>query len=395
MMTSSRRIARCSRTGRSSGISGMDARDGFAALVNYHQLDRPTLERLTFTYLGDWIERQTAGVRDEVAGAEERLVAAQDLQRRLELILDGEPPYDIFVRWKPLAEQPIGWDPDLNDGVRLNARPFVEAGVLRSKFTVHWKKDRGKNPDGSERHNDLHYTPTQTNKPPAKDTPHERDHPRSSVRRALREPLITTRMLLLLRLQCSGRMKNKSGSRSSPNCARVTELSATGPLTRLLTKVRRIGYVASSPRRSRPKAPRNGLPIIYLPGVSRDALRALEGVVPELAPLGALQHRCQWFSHPNGKDWTVRALLSNKEKGLGLEIAADTATAAALVSSLSQLARQPWSRFDAKHIDADFLNGLLSPDPVRSLLNWLDDPTAMRKELGDGAWSAFRSTVQR
>jgi len=133
-------------------------KDGFAALVNYHQLDRPTLERLTFTYLGDWIERQTAGVRDEVAGAEERLVAAQDLQRRLELILDGEPPYDIFVRWKPLAEQPIGWDPDLNDGVRLNARPFVEAGVLRSKFTVHWKKDRGKNPDGSERHNDLHYT---------------------------------------------------------------------------------------------------------------------------------------------------------------------------------------------------------------------------------------------
>jgi len=133
-------------------------KDGFAALVNYHRLDRPTLERLTFTYLGDWIERQTAGVRDDVVGAEERLAAALDLRRRLELILDGEPPYDIFVRWKPLAEQPIGWDPDLNDGVRLNSRPFVEAGVLRSKFTVHWRKDRGKNPDGSERHNDSYYT---------------------------------------------------------------------------------------------------------------------------------------------------------------------------------------------------------------------------------------------
>ncbi len=33
-----------------------------------------------------------------------------------------------------------------------------EAGVLRSKFTMNWKKDRGKNPDGSERHNDLHLT---------------------------------------------------------------------------------------------------------------------------------------------------------------------------------------------------------------------------------------------
>ena len=136
-------------------------KDGFSALVNYHRLDRVNLERLTYTYLGDWIERQTAGVRDDVAGAEERLAAAQQLQRKLELILEGEPPYDIYVRWKSLAEQPLGWDPDLNDGVRLNVRPFVEAGVLRSKFNVHWRKDRGKNPDGSERHNDLHYTRTQ------------------------------------------------------------------------------------------------------------------------------------------------------------------------------------------------------------------------------------------
>ena len=133
-------------------------KDGFAALVNYHRLDRPNLERLTFTYLGDWIERQVAGVRDDVAGAEERLAAAQDLQRRLRLILDGEPLYDIYVRWKTLAEQPIGWEPDLNDGMRLNLRPFVEAEVLRSRFNVKWGKDRGKDPDGTERHNDLHHT---------------------------------------------------------------------------------------------------------------------------------------------------------------------------------------------------------------------------------------------
>jgi len=133
-------------------------KDGFAALVNYLLLDRATLERLTFSYLGDWLERQRAGVREDVAGAEERLAAAQELQRKLELILEGEPPFDIFVRWKSLAEQSVGWNPDLNDGVRLNVRPFVEAGILRSKFNVKWGKDRGKNPDGSERHNDLHYT---------------------------------------------------------------------------------------------------------------------------------------------------------------------------------------------------------------------------------------------
>ena len=42
--------------------------------------------------------------------------------------------------------------------MRLNIRPFVEAGVLRSPFNIHWRKDRGKNPDGTERLNDVHLT---------------------------------------------------------------------------------------------------------------------------------------------------------------------------------------------------------------------------------------------
>jgi hypothetical protein len=133
-------------------------RDGFAALVNYHRLDRAGLEKLTYTYLGDWIERQRADAGEGVAGADTRLAAAVELRAKLVAILEGEPPYDIYVRWKELREQPIGWEPDLDDGVRLNIRPFVTAGVLRSRVNVHWKKDRGKNPDGSERINDLNYT---------------------------------------------------------------------------------------------------------------------------------------------------------------------------------------------------------------------------------------------
>ncbi len=135
-------------------------KDGFAALVNYHQLDRTNLERLTYTYVGDWIERQQAGVNDDAPGAADRLTAARELQHQLELILEGEPPYDVYVRWKDLHEQPIGWEPDINDGVRLNIRPFMQAGVLRSKPSIHWRKDRGKNPDGTERHNDCHHTTT-------------------------------------------------------------------------------------------------------------------------------------------------------------------------------------------------------------------------------------------
>lgn len=132
-------------------------REGFSALVNYHKLDRAGLEKLTYTYLGDWLTRQREAVKAGEAGADARLAAAEALQRKLKLILEGEPPYDVFVRWKPAHEQPIGWEPDLNDGVLVNIWPFVEADVLRHKPKVKWTKDRGTNPPGEpwgpERHN--------------------------------------------------------------------------------------------------------------------------------------------------------------------------------------------------------------------------------------------------
>jgi hypothetical protein len=136
-------------------------RDGFHALVNYHKLcegkgkGRKLLESLTYAYLGEWITRQKDGLKRGEGGAEDRLAAALELQKRLIAILEGEPPFDLFVRWKPLAQQPIGWEPDINDGVRLNIRPFLAsdlpagrtgAGVLRWKPNVKWTKDRGKEP---------------------------------------------------------------------------------------------------------------------------------------------------------------------------------------------------------------------------------------------------------
>ena len=127
-------------------------RDGFAALVNYHKLDAKLLETLIYTYLGDWISRQKQDIANGVDGAQEKLAAGESLKKKLELILEGEAPRDIFVRWKPIEKQPIGWNPDLNDGVRLNIRPFMTigdvkkkgAGVLRDKPNIKWGKDRGK-----------------------------------------------------------------------------------------------------------------------------------------------------------------------------------------------------------------------------------------------------------
>ncbi|HRZ84493.1 MAG TPA: SAM-dependent methyltransferase, partial [Candidatus Hydrogenedentes bacterium] len=109
-----------------------------------------------YTYLGDWITRQRQDQQRGVEGADARLAAALRLQDELEKILVGEPPYDLFVRWKPLHEQAVGWEPDINDGVRMNIRPFLAARplgarakgacILRVTPKIKWDKDRGKEP---------------------------------------------------------------------------------------------------------------------------------------------------------------------------------------------------------------------------------------------------------
>lgn len=138
------------------------SRQGFHCLVNAHRLTgsnregRRTLEAIAYSYLGDWIDRQKSDELRGKEGASERLIAARDLQEQLARILQGEPPLDLFVRWKPLQKQAIGWDPDISDGVRLNIRPFMKAalrkggkkgaGLLRQKPNITWSKVKGKEP---------------------------------------------------------------------------------------------------------------------------------------------------------------------------------------------------------------------------------------------------------
>lgn len=124
-------------------------KDGFSVLVNYHKLDKANLQKFIYTYLGDWIRQCEIKLKDNESGADGLLMAATKLKDQLILILEGEPPYDIFVRWKPLEKQLIGWEPDINDGVRLNIYPFIQAGILKKKPNIKWGKDRGKNPPGT------------------------------------------------------------------------------------------------------------------------------------------------------------------------------------------------------------------------------------------------------
>jgi hypothetical protein len=79
--------------------------------------------------------------------AERRLYAALALQKKLCAILEGQTPYDVFVRWRPVAQQRIGW---ATGSRRWRARqhpPVVAAGVLRQdrppKRNIKWDQERG------------------------------------------------------------------------------------------------------------------------------------------------------------------------------------------------------------------------------------------------------------
>ncbi len=130
-------------------------KDGFHALVNYHRLDNATLQKLTYSYLGEWIRQQSDDAKADKPGAATRLGAAQALQQKLAAILEGEAPLDIFIRWKPIKEQPVGWHPDHNDGVRQNIRPYLLAGDVGKKGAGVFRvcplelkdKDRGNEPE--------------------------------------------------------------------------------------------------------------------------------------------------------------------------------------------------------------------------------------------------------
>ena len=131
-------------------------------MVNCHRLAGPdgeglrTLDKLIWSCLGPWIDRQRAERDAGTEGADARLAHAEHLRAELVKILEGAPPYDLFARWKPLHEQPVGWEPDMNDGVRVNIRPFMAARplgaraknacILRTTPNIHWRKDRGKEP---------------------------------------------------------------------------------------------------------------------------------------------------------------------------------------------------------------------------------------------------------
>ena len=134
------------------------------------------------------------------------------------------------------------------------------------------------------------------------------------------------------------------------------------------------------------------VPIIYIPGFSRNQLRADASTPSSVEPLVYLVFRGKAWCQPNQNDWGVVSFISN-QAGLGLQIARDEATQSAILNSLGELITEPLSQLRGRMLVADDFNRLVTPDIVKSLLQWMDAPEVFRAKCNEASWSAFASQV--
>jgi hypothetical protein len=119
----------------------------FGALVHYHKYDRDRMAKLRAQYLRETIDtyRREAALAEKDGRVDDRfewqsrLEETQELDHRLQWVQEGhhggpeggDHDYRILTPWKAPDQRPKGWDPDLDDGVKVNIEPLQKAGVLR------------------------------------------------------------------------------------------------------------------------------------------------------------------------------------------------------------------------------------------------------------------------
>ncbi len=136
--------------------------------------------------------------------------------------------------------------------------------------------------------------------------------------------------------------------------------------------------------------PSDRIPIIYLPGVERRDLRAIASCPRELMPLAELQYRgCWWIYNNSGRDWTVRAFMVSDNGGAGLEVAGDDRTQQTLLRVLPEILDSKRQDLLGRRLEVTDFNRLISSDPLRDLLSWMNDPAGSRKRWDDNRWQAL------
>jgi hypothetical protein len=139
--------------------------------------------------------------------------------------------------------------------------------------------------------------------------------------------------------------------------------------------------------------PADAVPILYLPNVSRQELRAAGDCPRDLLPLVELQYRGVVWHQRNGRDWTIDAFVTS-EQGIGLDIASDAKTREAMYRSLPVLIVEPLTHLRGRRFHADDFDRLSVEDPVRDVLTWMNGPEQFQKAADKTRWDSFRSVCR-
>ena len=143
-----------------------------------------------------------------------------------------------------------------------------------------------------------------------------------------------------------------------------------------------------------PQIPENTVPILYLPGVGRQQLRAGEECPDAFKPLVELMYRGTLWLQKGGHDWTATAFIKSSN-GLGLEINGDDLTTDALLRALPEFASESIGRFSGQRLEAADFDQMLADDVVRDLLLWMNNPVGTRERLGKDRWAAFQNQCKQ
>ncbi len=118
----------------------------FQAFVLYHRLSREMLQRLRDIYAASLITRLRAELErasDDATKQELRfqIEDVEEFRERIKAIEEGrELRHRIRCRWKEELEEgrPGPFAPDIDDGVKVNIRPFQETGLLAREVIKKW-----------------------------------------------------------------------------------------------------------------------------------------------------------------------------------------------------------------------------------------------------------------
>ena len=141
--------------------------------------------------------------------------------------------------------------------------------------------------------------------------------------------------------------------------------------------------------------PSDRTPIVYLPGVERRDMRAIADCPEALKPLAELQYRgCWWIYNNSGRDWVVNAFLVSSNGGVGLDVAKDEKTQQAMLRVLNEILESEREELSNRRLEAADFNKLVSSDPVRDLLSWMNDSKSCRERWDASRWQALEGICE-